>query len=151
VGTVDAARFQYFRAGLMFDGERERSQTLRTSQHHERYAVVVFAVSWNPDWGRLLVMSDWPTPYCLRDDFQQFACILSALSIRITKPQSRKPKRNQASAGSKPVSVPILVATSTSNRVAVLRTLPEIVMSASETTGCTPASVSRRSLTLWSC
>jgi hypothetical protein len=38
--------------------------------------------------------------------------------------------------------------TSTSNRVAVLRTLPEMVMRASETKGCCSASESKRSLTL---
>ncbi len=41
----------------------------------------------------------------------------------------------------------IFVATSTSNNVAVLRTLPEMVMSASETRGCCSASDSSRSLT----
>lgn len=57
----------------------------------------------------------------------------------------------QALAGSSPDSGFILVATRTSNRVAVLRTLPAIVTSASETTVCSSASKSRRSLTLWSC
>ena len=42
---------------------------------------------------------------------------------------------NQAFAGSNPESGAIFVATSTSNNVAVLRTLPEMVMSASETNG----------------
>jgi hypothetical protein len=42
---------------------------------------------------------------------------------------------NQASAGSNSESDAIFVAISTSNRVAVLRTLPEIVTSASETRG----------------
>jgi hypothetical protein len=42
----------------------------------------------------------------------------------------------------------IFIATSTSNNVAVLRTLPEMVMSASETTGSCSANESRRSLTL---
>jgi hypothetical protein len=54
----------------------------------------------------------------------------------------------QASAGSNPASGAIFVATSTSNNVAVLRTLPEMVMSVSEMIGCCPASESRRSLTL---
>jgi hypothetical protein len=44
----------------------------------------------------------------------------------------------------------LLVATSTANIVAVPRTLPAIVMSASDTGGCCPASPSRRVLTLWS-
>ncbi len=69
-------------------------------------------------------------------------------------PQSKTSRgryANQAFAGSKPASGPILVATSTCSRVAVLRTLPEMVMSASETIGCCSASESRRSLTLKSC
>lgn len=41
-----------------------------------------------------------------------------------------------ASAGSNLESGVIFVATNTSNNVAVLRTLPEMVMSAAETTGC---------------
>lgn len=45
----------------------------------------------------------------------------------------------------------IFVATSTPKIVAVFRTLPEIVMSASDTGGCCSASITRRSLTLWSC
>ena|ERR1700730_781429 len=45
----------------------------------------------------------------------------------------------------------IFTVISTSNKVAVLRMLPEMVMSASETRGCCSASESRRSLTLWSC
>jgi hypothetical protein len=53
----------------------------------------------------------------------------------------------QASAGSNPESGAIFVATSTSNRVAVFRTLPEMVMSASETTRGRSAKASRRSLT----
>jgi len=42
---------------------------------------------------------------------------------------------NQASAWSKPERGPIFVATRTRIKVAVIRTLPEMVMSASETTG----------------
>ncbi|ERR1039458_9470355 len=45
----------------------------------------------------------------------------------------------------------IFVATSTPKIVAVLRTLPEIVMSAPDTGGCCPASIASRSLTSWSC
>src|ERR1700690_2187627 len=43
-----------------------------------------------------------------------------------------------------------LAATSTSNKVAVLRTLTAMVVSGSDTTGCRSASASRRVLTLWS-
>ncbi len=57
---------------------------------------------------------------------------------------------NHAFAGSNPGIGAIFVATSTSNKVAVLRTLPEMPISASETRGCCLASESRRSLTLWS-
>src|SRR5664280_662720 len=45
----------------------------------------------------------------------------------------------------------IFVTISTSRTVAVLRTFPEIVRSASDTGGCCSASASRRLLTLWSC
>ena len=58
---------------------------------------------------------------------------------------------NQALAGSNPENSAIFVATSTSNKVAVLRTFPEMLRSASETRGCCSDSKSRRSLTLWSC
>src|ERR1700683_4099543 len=44
----------------------------------------------------------------------------------------------------------VLVATSTANMVAVPRTLPAMVMGASDTGGCCSASPSRRVLTLWS-
>jgi len=54
----------------------------------------------------------------------------------------------QAFAGSNPETCGIFVATSTSSRVAVLRTLPEMVINASEMRGCCSASKSRRSLTL---
>jgi hypothetical protein len=45
---------------------------------------------------------------------------------------------NQALAGSNPAIGAIFIATNTSNRVAVLRTLPEMVMSASETGDVVP-------------
>jgi len=48
------------------------------------------------------------------------------------------------------ISLGVLVATSTANRVAVLRTLPAIFMRAPDTGGCCSASPSRRVLTLWS-
>ena len=48
------------------------------------------------------------------------------------------------------INLGLLVATSTANIVAVLRTLPAIVVSASDTGGCFSASPSRRVLTLWS-
>jgi hypothetical protein len=54
-------------------------------------------------------------------------------------------------AGSSPEVGAIFIATSTSNNVAVLRMLPERVMSASPTRGCCSARNSRRSLTLYSC
>jgi hypothetical protein len=57
-------------------------------------------------------------------------------------------RTSQAFAGSDPESGAIFVTTNTSNKVAVLRKLPEMVMSASETRGCCSASVSRRSLML---
>jgi hypothetical protein len=44
----------------------------------------------------------------------------------------------------------ILTATSTANKVAVLRTFPAMVMSASDTGECCSASASIRVLTLWS-
>jgi len=62
--------------------------------------------------------------------------------------QSSKSEQTQALAGSMPASSGIFMATTTSSNVAVLRTLPEMVMSASETRGCCSASESRRSLTL---
>jgi len=43
-----------------------------------------------------------------------------------------------------------LVATSTSNKVAALRTVPAIVMRGSDMSGCCSASALRRVLTLWS-
>jgi len=43
-----------------------------------------------------------------------------------------------------------LVATSTSNKVAALQTVPAIVMSGSDIGGCCSASASRRVLTFWS-
>jgi hypothetical protein len=54
-----------------------------------------------------------------------------------------------SAAGSNPASGVIFVAINTSNDVAELRTLPEMVSSVAETTGCCSASESRRSLTLW--
>jgi len=67
-------------------------------------------------------------------------------------PQFQNPAQRQrvtqAFAGSKPESVGIFIATTTSSNVAVLRMLPEMPMSASETRGCCSASKSRRSLTL---
>ena len=73
---------------------------------------------------------------------------------RGSAPKSRdrgKDMGNQALAGLDPESGAIFVATSTSNNVALLRTLPAMPMSASERGGCSPASVLSRSLTLWSC
>ncbi len=49
------------------------------------------------------------------------------------------------------VALIIFVATNTPKIVAVLRTLPEIVMSASDTGGYFPASITGRSLTSCSC
>jgi len=67
----------------------------------------------------------------------------------IPKHRSRRQRRaNQALAGFNPKSGVIFVAISTSNKVAVLRTLPEMPISASETRGCCPASESRQSLKL---
>jgi hypothetical protein len=59
----------------------------------------------------------------------------------------RQRSANQAFAGSNSHTVDTFIATSTSNKVAVLRTLPEMPRSASETTGCWSANESRRSLT----
>jgi hypothetical protein len=64
--------------------------------------------------------------------------------LRATIPRAKLNENHeqiQASAGSSPGNGAILIATSTSNNVAVLRTFPEMVMSASETTGCCSASV----------
>src|ERR1017187_6265439 len=60
----------------------------------------------------------------------------------------RQQRANQAFAGSTPENGAILITTSTSSSAAVLRTLPEILTSASETRGCCSARASRRSLTL---
>jgi hypothetical protein len=79
------------------------------------------------------------------------------MSSFTTSARASIPNRNsgiamtiQASAaGSNPASGVIFVAINTSNDVAELRTLPEMVSSVAETTGCCSASESRRSLTLW--
>ena len=49
MGTVDARSFQNFPRGLMVHGEWERPQALGTGQNDEGFAVIVFAVSRNPD------------------------------------------------------------------------------------------------------
>jgi hypothetical protein len=71
---------------------------------------------------------------------------LGGAQVKGTKCRS-KPKPCHAFAGSNPASGVIFVAISTSNNM-VVRTLAEMVMSASETSGCCSASESRRSLTL---
>ena len=80
--TIDTGRFQYFRTGLVFDGERKRPQTFRTGEYHERYAVMVFSVSRNPHWGGLLVVPDWSFDESLCDYLHQFAGIFPALCIK---------------------------------------------------------------------
>jgi CRP-like cAMP-binding protein len=61
---------------------------------------------------------------------------------------AQRPRATHAFAGSKPESSGIFIATTTSSKVAVLRTLPEMPMSASERKGCCSASKSSRSPTL---
>ena len=65
---------------------------------------------------------------------------------KFQSPAQRR-RATQAFAGSKPEGVGIFIATTTSRNVAVLRMLPEMQMSASETRGVVPPG-SRRSLTL---
>jgi hypothetical protein len=60
-----------------------------------------------------------------------FSTSFSTISVRLRSHTkvARERRTNQALAGSNPASGDIFGATSTSNNVAVLRTLPEVVMS----------------------
>ena len=68
-----------------------------------------------------------------------FSTSFSTTSLRAELSYAYRPRATQAFAGSKPESSGILIATTTSSSVAVLRTLPEMPVSASETRGCCPA------------
>jgi hypothetical protein len=60
VGTVDTGCFQNFPSGLMVNGEWKRSQTLRTCQDDERFAVMVQAISRDLDKSIFSLMSCGP-------------------------------------------------------------------------------------------
>ena len=108
---------------------------------------------------RYLGFPDNPRRAARSDFFGSCGSAVCALSIggwraKIPRSSSKttiSESANQTCSGSSPESFTTFVATSTSNRVAVLRTVPEMVMNASETRGYCAASESRRSLTLWSC
>src|SRR5689334_15911898 len=80
--TIDTGRLQYLRTRLVFDGERERPQAHRASEHHKRRAIVVLSVSRYPDWCGFLVVTYRSSPESLCDDLEQVASIFSAFRIK---------------------------------------------------------------------